>query len=394
LANYIVQEDGVSKILLETSGAILAENQGSGGVSADDSDSWWAGAQLCGSKIAIASAAAVVILGFYSQGSVSGAADEDYWQNPAPIQQAFVFPQPFQFEQNDFVPAAVTFQPDEDYWLVTLPAPPVQPLPKLTDGLEEHPLFIGTDEDFWRNPVAPNLWWSAGQPPWEQADQTFIHVDEDYWQRLTSWTQTVPSVFTDTDEIVPQPVGFQPDEDYWFGPSPNLWQIAAQPITDTDEPSGSLYGQYDEVYWQNPVAPVPWTLLWPQPWTFEQNDQTFLYTDEDLWQQPTVWPVPVPAQPVFDTPEYVFQPDEDYWSNQVVQSSGFWTAAVTDDSDFVIQVSTAVIEDEYWILAPTQTVYTAYQITQYGWYDLQETPIAPPAGTQLYTISLLGAGPA
>ena len=93
------------------------------------------------------------------------------------------------------------------------------------------------------------------------------------------------------DEAFPGGLVATPEQDYWQNPT------APVPLTLTwpqqwpfDEQTPLLFGQPDEDFWQNPVAPVPLTFLWPQPWSFDAGEivaQPVTFTpDEYFWQNP------------------------------------------------------------------------------------------------------------
>lgn len=163
-----------------------------GAVLPDDSDNWWAGVQNCFASIAISAALltgaqtaqAIAIVNLPQDdpaGNLSVCPNEDYWQLAVPA--AITQPQQPFSQQDEIETVAVVFEPDEDYWLVTpRPAPAQTP-----------------------------------QQPWYEQQETIPKLDEDYWQFLIPQpVAAVPQVFSDDSLIVPQPVVFEPDEDYWW----------------------------------------------------------------------------------------------------------------------------------------------------------------------------------
>jgi len=211
----------------------------------EEEGDWYAGVQMCGGLRAsiIATTAAVIILGFPSQNTASQLiTDEDYWQNStAPVQQTFNYPQPFSFDQSEIYPQ-VTFQPDEDFYIVSVQqqyAPP----PQLFTDPDEIPagsLYGQPDEDFWLNwtpPVPqtfqwPNPWFHQDDP----AGSLYAPPDEVAWQPIIQQQWSFVQPITDDVIIVPQPAVFQPDEDYWFSFSPfQAISYQAMPFMDSNE---------------------------------------------------------------------------------------------------------------------------------------------------------------
>jgi hypothetical protein len=125
----------------------------------------------------------------------------------------------------------------------------------------------------------------------------------------------------------------QPDEDFWQNPVAPVPATLFQrlPLGDPEEiPAGSLFGQPDEDFWENPVAPVVASNLWPQPFSFDVQEPAgslFGQPDEDYWLQDDL-PQPVaaslfqrlpyapdPADSDFVLPPAAFVLDEDFWQN-------------------------------------------------------------------------------
>src|ERR1700689_3383804 len=103
--------------------------QGAGGLE-DGSESWWAGAQQCFAKVALAAVLATTAL---STGVAAKTADQ---------------PQ-------DELPTTSTVSLDQDYWQNPV-APTYQYLPTvLSFPSEGSASVLAPDEDYWINPVAP-----------------------------------------------------------------------------------------------------------------------------------------------------------------------------------------------------------------------------------------------
>lgn len=139
---------------------------------------------------------------------------------------------------------------------------------------------------------------------------------------------------------------------------------AASLQIQTEEPAGSLFGQAEEYYWQNPVAPVPATLQWPQPWTFDVQEPAGALRgqpDEDFWRNSVA---PVPATLLWPKP-WSFeqhdpdslrgQPDEDFWKNPVapvVATLAYPQPWVGDTQDPAGSLFGQADEDLWWVPQP------------------------------------------
>jgi hypothetical protein len=114
------------------------------------------------------------------------------------------------------------------------------------------------------------------------------------------------------------------------------------------EPAGSLYGEPDEDFWNNPVAPVRALFVWPQPWQFEQNEPPpQIHVEEEFYQ---------PPRP---------------------QNAWTWTKAFSDDSEFAAVVF--VLDEDYWInrVAPVPLTFAPFSPFD-PTLDVTTAPIAPP----------------
>lgn len=140
--------------------------------------------------------------------------------------------------------------------------------------------------------------------------------EELYWQQgpvsvPASLYQNLPYEF-DTPEAVAQVIPLRPDEDFWNNPVASvpanlLW--AQQWTFDQQEPAGSLSAIPDELYWQlGPPFSTPAALAWPQQWTFDVQDPGNLYG----------------------------QFDEDFWINPVAPTLSYWLAPLFTDDDVAL----------------------------------------------------------
>jgi len=166
-----------------------------------------------------------------------------------------------------------------------------------------------------------------------------------------------------------------PDEDYWQNPVAPVVASFFQrlPLGDPEEiPAGSLFGQPDEDYWINPVAPVSATLLWPQPFQFEQNEQATRCLDEDFWANPTA---PVAASvyqrlPLGDPEELPAGslygvPVEEYWQNPVPPVPASQLVLSFVDPDY----APAFIDEDFWI---NPTIPVAAFVVPQPWFTQDE----------------------
>jgi hypothetical protein len=247
----------------------------------EDAD-WWVGVQKAGATLALAA------------GLVLSAT------NTLAAQQVFS-------QSQDDPVGSLFFQPtvQEEYTQpLVQPYNWPQPAQALSDT-DQHPTFVSVfeaDEDFWINPV---------QPIWGQNYlQLPLVVPEDFPAFPAAnpvlddgglWAPQIPSAdldwnvlfFLDDGSWVP---AFQPDEDFLpvqALPVPYNWPSPAQPFAIADEVVQEFVAAEDPI-WLQLVQPVPGSLIWPQPWLFEQNENVanlVAFTDELYWQQ-LVQPTP------------------------------------------------------------------------------------------------------
>lgn len=107
------------------------------------------------------------------------------------------------------------------------------------------------------NPVDDDSWWSGVQT-------CFASIALASLLATTSLSTAIAPTVWSQDEI-PGSLSGQPDEDFWqnpVAPVPNTLRLFQQWPLDVQEPAGSLFGP-NEDFWQNPVAPVPMTYIVP-----------------------------------------------------------------------------------------------------------------------------------
>ncbi len=232
------------------------------------------------------------------------------------------------------------------------------------DELPSHPEQL---EDIWVNPVAPIPAINVPPQQWtfeqNELPQPTVGESSGSFIRLTIPSGIPPVIYLGGESEIPAGSLYgQPDEDFWQNPVAPTPVTIYQPLPlgDPEEiPANSLHGQPDEDFWQNPTAPVPFTFLWPQPYIFDQDEQfTGLHgqPDEDYWQN---WVAPTPV--IFTWPQpYIFdqdeqftglfgQPDEDFWSPQLPpQPQVLQPAAFRDDDIIVPQPVTFTPDEDFW----------------------------------------------
>jgi hypothetical protein len=229
------------------------------------------------------------------------------------------------------------------------------------DELPQTTVTFQPDEDYWQSPP-PQVVSTAPPVVFTDDDTIIFHPDEDYWGYSPPPYQAPapPRVFTDDDVIIPQAVSFQPDEDYWQAaiPPPQPPAIFPQPWTfDQQEPAGSLHGQPDEDYWINPVSPIPATMYLPLPLGDpEEIPAGSLHgqPDEDYWY-PQLSPPLSPAPPrVFSDDELIvpqavtFQPDEDYWLTFSQAAASVQRLYLPDPDEIPAGLLYGQPDEDYW----------------------------------------------
>jgi hypothetical protein len=227
----------------------------SAGYAEADANGWWSNLQQYGATIALATALtlaastaalATQVFSFHQDdpaGNLTAGQFNDYdWQDPRPPFLApAIVPAPFGWHQDDPAGNLSAGQFNDYDW--QNPVPPAQYFPPqlITDDviIVPQPATFQPDEDFWQNPVAPQ--WPTYQQLFNQEDDVpalYGQFDEDFWQNQVppQLCAYQPQPFQwDAAEIIPQPVSFQPDEDFCLNLSP----------------------------------PSPPTYVYPMPWTFD-----------------------------------------------------------------------------------------------------------------------------
>lgn len=276
----------------------------------DEDASWWVGVQQAGATLALAAvltataASTSVAQGVFSQhqddpaGSLSTQAlvGEDYWNNPVP---PVVWPQPFVFLDDDAHPVFVSvFTPDDGDWrplVSSVPDSLTLRLPFLDP--EDYPTLPSSN-----NPVDDSAVWAPNNSPWDLN-----------WNLL---------FFLDDGSAVPV---FQYDEDFWTPRlAPQNWLQPQQPFLADDDLIPQVPAE--DPVWLQLVAPFQATLLSPQQWTFDQNEQSanlVAFVDEFGWVNPVA---PVPAGNGL-LQQWIFEQEdsgaltalafEEYWQNGV-----------------------------------------------------------------------------
>lgn len=304
---------------------------------------WWVGVQSCAARFAIATLLALTsvatsqAIAVYSYrqddpaGNLKAVPEELYWQNPvAPAPPTILARSQSAFDVQE--PSGnLHVQPEADFWtsgVIPVSQAIWQPLP----------YFFSTEE------VVP-------QP-------VLFQPDEDYWQ---GWTPPIAAAnpcsqpFTDAGDAT-QLFG-QFDEDFWSNPTfpvlASLFQRLPY-LPDLDDlPMGALHGQFDEDFSQNLVSPIVTRNVWPQPF-FDSGEFVFGLAQEEYWCNQVA---PIPAtnlypRPFFDASETVFwQLDEDFWANLVSPRplSNLWPQPWAFDNGDGIAFQPG---EDYWLTWP------------------------------------------
>jgi hypothetical protein len=290
---------------------------------------------------------------------------------PDQIQQILIF--------LDDGSSITAFEPDEDFWFgsVAFVAPvPSYPVPKVftdDDVMEHQPIAIHADEDFWENPVPPvwSIFGSLYLPDPEEIPAGFLfnppvvgEPDEDFWINPVApvaATNYLEFPYLPDAEEIPAATLYEIDELYWqnqAAPSfpKNFQLLPVGFLPDPDEiPVAHFFGQADEDFWQNPVAPVPATnyLEFPYLPDAEEIPAATLYEiDEDYWENPVapVWSYPNPIVFAKEDDPITFGMDEDFWTNPVEPVVYFPpVVAITDDE--IIAIAPPIQDEDFWINA-------------------------------------------
>jgi len=169
------------------------------------------------------------------------------------------------FLDTDEVPtSAVTFQPDEDFWLPPVPSSPAPPKP--VQGDTDEVAVVPPDEDFYRPPVQPP---TRAVRAFADTDElpTALFVDEDFYRPAVLQPPPIVRAFQDTDEWPTPPVTVLPgDEDFWLPPR---------------RPPGPLVRAFtQDDFWVPFVPPPPpegLPILWPFGAIDGQGQTPFLF---------------------------------------------------------------------------------------------------------------------
>jgi hypothetical protein len=242
---------------------------------------------------------------------------------------------------------------------------------------------------------------------------------------LNNYNLTVTSV----GSLDPLPTMIEVEGDWWAGVQQCASRVAlaasmvlavasttqARQVFSYHQDDPVLKGAAEEYYWQNPVQPIPASLLAPKPWIFDEQtpalsqpavlppDEDFYSPplpwksiapivfsddevaapeplDEDFWAAPPPWPTLAItklftdddlalAQPV------LFQPDEDFWKSGVAQVSGWWISKAFSDDDLPLTQPVTLQADEDFWFNPVLPIQAPSFCPQQWTFDVQE-----PAG--------------
>ena len=236
--------------------------------------------------------------------TIPPAPEEEYWQNPVRPEEARLYYRlPYLPDPEELPAGYLANAPGgiEDYWQIVWDLPTLRGLPYLPDGDDfVAPPAVGLEDGEWSAPPIV----------------------------VASIYQPLPYL-PDAEEL-PGSLSGQPDEDFWQNPvfsvPATLFQVLPYLPDAQDLPSGSLYGEPEEAYWQNQVAPIAGRLYQVLPYAHDAGEifvAPFIGTDEDYWPSP----VPTLIQPnknlpllLWDSGEIgtlVLIVEEEYWQNPV-----------------------------------------------------------------------------
>jgi hypothetical protein len=198
------------------------------------------------------------------------------------------------------------------------------------------------------------------------------------------------------------------EEVYWQNPTaPVPASLGSLYLPDPEQvPAGSLYGTYDEVYWQNPVPPVPASfgpLYLPDATDVPAGKLANFFTDEDFWVNPVQ---PVQASfgnlysyddAVWVAPALSFQPDEDYWVSPPPQQASLLPFQTWQQDE----VPYLVADEDFWAnpVQPVPATFAALYVFDSGeWVtppaapsfdeDYWQNPIFPTQMSVYFTLPL------
>ena len=256
---------------------------------------------------------------------------------------------------------------DEDYWYRQIYVE--QLLWPSGGGSVVSPPAFGIDEDYWYQQSVPCLQFAPAQTTIILGfgdEFPFGQLEEEYWQNPVQpvvasllWSQPFLWDVSSDLPVPPPPLG--PEEDFVIiAPQVNPWR--APLFVEQDEiPAGSLHGQPDEDFWQNPVEPVPASLWQPLPLLWDAQETVppiiFATPDEDFWSNPTS---PQPATvyqklPLGDVEELPAGslygvPEEEYWQNQAkpLHAVLYQRLPYLADTDELGQFVPLGIDEDFW----------------------------------------------
>lgn len=249
------------------------------------------------------------------------------------------------------------------------------------------------EEDFWRNPLATR-WPSPSIPQAQNTQGDEVAVQLEAGGQGPGWQFRSPGT-----------------------------RVVRHQVSAGDEPAGSLFGQYDEDFWVNPVAPVPLTFRPLSPSIGDEQEPAgslfqLAPPEEDFWQNPvpTLWPPPrTPQAQITEGDEkplgaeagglgpgqqyrssgtrsvqYQFSPDdflsgaapatladEDGWQNPLVQPANARTTVFASDDEVVTPPAPTIVEESPWqnpliqqsIRSPQAVVDDEAAVGLFGQYD-------------------------
>jgi hypothetical protein len=197
---------------------------------------------------------------------------------------------------------------DEDYWWLSSQAPVVVsltlgPRPVSDEEIVPQAVVFTPDEDYyWQAPVVVSFSVSALPQVEPDAIPVTLIAEEHAWPIPVLPVASIQQAFASDEEIVPQAATVTPDEVYWWQPGSSGVEIVVvnwPVLGGGGVPQTAVPLPFDEEPWQVYTPPLiaPLGLYLPDPEVLVVTAPTPLPFDEEVWQ---VYTPPLPkAQPLY-----------------------------------------------------------------------------------------------
>jgi hypothetical protein len=195
----------------------------------------------------------------------------------------------------------------------------------------------------------------------------------------------------DREEIPAGKLYAVPDELYWQNPvapvAASLFQVLPYRPDPEEIPAGKLYGCPTDDYWQNPVAPVPASMFVQLPYLPDTEEipagKLYGAPTDDYWQVPLGQAAPPLARLFTDTDDLpiavaAFQPDEDSWQSVIAWPAAAFRPIPTDLDDLPAASLSGQPDEDYWQNQVVPQQATLYLRLPLG--DPEEVPAGSLSG--------------